>query len=242
MSAQDDRDQNGFLGRWIKRKAQARAQDPVEEKQGDEPSEKQETRAAPVESGAEKAREPGAGRPGEPEEPAFDLSQLPKLEDISAETSLADFMRKEVPAALRNAALKRAWALDPAIRDYVNPAREYAYDWNTPGGVPGNGPIEAASDAIRKVAEAMQSKVSDHTFGLGETTEEVAPAGDDSPMEISQPPSPVRVSDATKTKPPTELSERNGEKSTDASAAAQPDSQEKTELRPRRRHGGAAPA
>ena len=33
------------------------------------------------------------------------------------------------------------WALDPKIRDYVGEARDYAYDWNTPGGVPGSGPV-----------------------------------------------------------------------------------------------------
>ena len=38
------------------------------------------------------------------------------------------------------------WSLDPAIRDYVGEAREYAYDWNVPGGVPGNGPLLPTDD------------------------------------------------------------------------------------------------
>ena len=33
--------------------------------------------------------------------------------------------------------------LDPAIRDFVGHARDYAYDWNTPGGVPGSGTIHS---------------------------------------------------------------------------------------------------
>ena len=51
-------------------------------------------------------------------------------------TDITGFLRKGVPEHLRNAALRKSWALDPAIRNYVNPALDYAYDWNTPGGVP----------------------------------------------------------------------------------------------------------
>ena len=70
--------------------------------------------------------------------PEFDLSSLPKLEELTAATDITAFLRKGVPEHLRNAALRKSWALDPAIRNYVNPALDYAYDWNTPGGVPGS--------------------------------------------------------------------------------------------------------
>ena len=60
-----------------------------------------------------------------------------------------------MPEHLRNAALRKSWALDPAIRNYVNPALEYAYDWNTPGGVPGTGEIGAGMDVARMVLQIM---------------------------------------------------------------------------------------
>jgi hypothetical protein len=44
------------------------------------------------------------------------------------------------------------WSLDPAIRDYVGDARDYAYDWNTPGGVPGFGAIEPSYDIEGTIA------------------------------------------------------------------------------------------
>ena len=43
----------------------------------------------------------------------------------------------------------------PAIRNYVNPALEYAYDWNTPGGVPGGGELGAGVDVARLVSQIM---------------------------------------------------------------------------------------
>ena len=70
------------------------------------------------------------------EEPAFDLSLLPSLEELTAESDIRGFLHKAVPAGLRNAALKRMWALDPAIRDFVGPV-DYAWDFNDPAGLPG---------------------------------------------------------------------------------------------------------
>ena len=51
--------------------------------------------------------------------------------------------------------MRKSWALDPAIRNYVNPALEYAYDWNTPGGVPGGGELGAGVDVARLVSQIM---------------------------------------------------------------------------------------
>ncbi len=103
-----------------------------------------------------------AGLPAEPvaESDAgqeFDLSSLPKLEELTATTDITAFLRKGVPEHLRNAALRKSWALDPAIRNYVNPALDYAYDWNTPGGVPGSGEIGAGVDVARLVSQIMGS-------------------------------------------------------------------------------------
>jgi hypothetical protein len=51
--------------------------------------------------------------------------------------------------------LRKSWALDPAIRNYVNPALDYAYDWNTPGGVPGSSELGAGIDVARLVFQIM---------------------------------------------------------------------------------------
>lgn len=94
--------------------------------------------------------------PAEPDAEALseeEIAALPDIGALTAETDVTGFLRKGVPAALRNAALRRMWLLDPAIRDFVGPARDYSYDWNTPGGVPGNGPLEpgAATAMLRRM-------------------------------------------------------------------------------------------
>jgi Protein of unknown function (DUF3306) len=135
MSDQDQGDEGkSFLSRWSQRKQEA----------------KQPERDEPVE--ADLPSTPVAESEAEPE---FDLSSLPKLEDLTETTDITVFLRKGVPESLRNAALRKSWALDPAIRNYVNPALDYAYDWNTPGGVPGSSEIGAGMDIARMVSQIM---------------------------------------------------------------------------------------
>ena len=136
-----DEDRSGgsrnFLARWAQRKHEAKQPD---------------RHAPPAE--ADIASAPAAENVGgEP----FDLSSLPKLEDLTETSDITAFLRKGVPESLRNAALRKSWALDPAIRNYVNPALEYAYDWNTPGGVPGNSEIGTGVDVARLVSQVMGS-------------------------------------------------------------------------------------
>jgi hypothetical protein len=137
----NDEDQSGdnksFLARWSQRKREAKQPD------RDAPAAEADVPSGPV------AESDTA--------PEFDLSSLPKLEDMTATTDITAFLRKGVPEHLRNAALRRSWALDPAIRNYVNPALDYAYDWNTPGGVPGNSEIGAGMDVARLVSQIMGS-------------------------------------------------------------------------------------
>src|SRR6266850_1848216 len=148
MSASDQGDQDkGFLARWSQRKQQAKRPD----------------RDAP----AADAKAPSGPAAEADAEPEFDLSSLPKLEDVTETTDITAFLRKGVPEHLRNAALRKSWALDPAIRNYVNPALDYAYDWNTPGGVPGSSEIGTGMHVARLVSQIM---------GGGSTVEPVVPA------------------------------------------------------------------
>ena len=124
-----------FLARWSQRKQEAKQPD------HDAPTANSDVPSGPV-AESDVAQE-------------FDLSSLPKLEDMTATTDITAFLRKGVPEHLRNAALRKSWALDPAIRNYVNPALDYAYDWNTPGGVPGSSEIGSGMDVARLVSQIM---------------------------------------------------------------------------------------
>jgi hypothetical protein len=133
-------DNKSFLARWSQRKHEAKQPDQ------DAPTANADAPSGPV-AESDAAQE-------------FDLSSLPKLEDMTATTDITAFLRKGVPEHLRNAALRKSWALDPAIRNYVNPALDYAYDWNTPGGVPGSSEIGASMDVARLVSQIMGSGAS----------------------------------------------------------------------------------
>jgi hypothetical protein len=137
----------GFLSRWsrLKRDRQAspalasevaveaamdgvNALQPVSEDQADSGAILQDAQPSAAEERARKERD------------EF-LASLPRLEDISASTDVTGFMNALVPDVLRNAALRAAWSADPSIRDFLNDAREYALDYNTPGAAYGYGPL-----------------------------------------------------------------------------------------------------
>ena len=164
MSGPDQGDQGksfqdkSFLARWSQRKQEAKQPD------RDVPAAEANVAPAPVAEG------------DVPQE--FDLSSLPKLEEITSTTDITAFLRKGVPEHLRNAALRKSWALDPAIRNYVNPALDYAYDWNTPGGVPGSSEIGAGMDVARLVSQIMGSvdSMTEPSTSADETGSETASA------------------------------------------------------------------
>ncbi len=112
---------------------------------------------------AEDAPEPAAETPPEPEiAPEADdsispeeLAALPAVDDFTPQTDIRPFLRKGVPKSLRHAALRRMWLLTPAIRDHNDPAVDYAWDWNTPGGVPGDG----AAPSVERAAEMLRDLV-----------------------------------------------------------------------------------
>lgn len=91
-----------------------------------------------------------------PDPPPLDL---PPLESLGPGSDLRPFLRPGVPAALRGAALRRVWSTDPAIRDYIGPA-DYAWDWNTPGGVPDY------SETLSVSAERIEAEVARMFAGL----------------------------------------------------------------------------
>jgi hypothetical protein len=84
----------------------------------------------------------------EPAEP------LPRLEDLTAESDLSAFLRKGVPKALKSAAMRKMWSLDPTIRDFVGPS-EYAWDFNKPGSMGGFGPLDDAGETVANFLSTM---------------------------------------------------------------------------------------
>jgi len=84
--------------------------------------------------------------------PPFDRASLPPIESIDAGTDVSAFLRPGVPTDLAQAALRRAWITDPAIRDFVGLA-ENAWDFTAPGGVPGFEPLRAIDDVQRLAAQ-----------------------------------------------------------------------------------------
>ncbi len=76
---------------------------------------------------------------------AAELEALPPIDSLTVGSDIRAFLRPGVPKALKNAAMRKMWLLTPAIRDHKDIAVDYAWDWNTPGGVPGDGgPLDPA--------------------------------------------------------------------------------------------------
>jgi uncharacterized protein DUF3306 len=171
MSGPDQADRDkGFLARWSQRKQEAKQAEPK--------------RDTPAAEGGDLSAPPSA----QPEEvvPEFDLSTLPNLEELTETSDITAFLRKGVPEHLRNAALRKSWALDPAIRNYVSPALEYAYDWNTPGGVPGGGELGAGVDVARLVAQIMGEPAAETTNAdANPGTETTGPSPQPAERELS---------------------------------------------------------
>jgi Protein of unknown function (DUF3306) len=87
-------------------------------------------------------------------DPAFDPASLPSIEAIDLNTDIRGFLQSRVPAELTRAALRRAWASDPAIRDFIGIA-ENQWDFNDPEAIPGFGPLPEGYDASGLLSQAL---------------------------------------------------------------------------------------
>jgi hypothetical protein len=232
MSGPDEADRDkGFLARWSQRKQEAKQPEP----QPDAPA------GESVESSGSPAPQ------GEDVTPEFDLSTLPKLEELTGSTDITAFLRKGVPEHLRNAALQKSWALDPAIRNYVNPALEYAYDWNTPGGVPGGGELGAGVDVARLVSQIMGEPAAEPTDSGSNAGDEAA----SSPVEPSErdlpakPPEDLPAQSLRRSGEPAAETEAVSKAESDTGEPAQADESQPARpaapQQPVRRHGTAKP-
>ena len=156
----------GFLSRWSRRKRAV-----VEGRAPEEPTLPPPAEAPPPEA-----------LPAEPED-EFDLASLPPVESLTIESDFKAFLHRKVPLDLRAAALRRAWSLDPAIRDFIGPA-DYAWDFNAPDGVPGFA-LELGGDAMKLLSHALgldaplpkpEAQPQDEALAVAEAPELEAPA------------------------------------------------------------------
>src|SRR5262245_49759387 len=102
-----------FLTRWARRKREAaeEAEQPAREAPATKPPEPNDGFADKSAAVRGEAQAPAA--------PAFDPATLPPIESITAETDIRAFLAPGVPPEIKLAALRRAWAADVKIRDFV---------------------------------------------------------------------------------------------------------------------------
>lgn len=129
-----------FLGRWSRRKHEARREGPPAGTPAPDPAAEVARSDVPADDQVPAGETPPDG--------GVDLSSLPPLDSITAVTDVTAFLREGVPLELSRAALRRAWSADPAIRDFVGLA-ENAWDFNDPNAMPGFGPLDCSDDELR---------------------------------------------------------------------------------------------
>ncbi len=227
-----------FLARWSRRKRGLT----TDERQAD--------------SAADRAEQPETKAAGEPpppahdEEPPLDLTKLPRVEDLTADTDITAFLDRRVPAQLRNAVLNRMWSLDPTIRDFIEVA-EMQWDWNTPGGAPFYELMEPGSAAGTLIADSS-SAIARIIGGTPDASAAepgpVAALADELPRKVDH---PAIVDAAPQQEPPVHPENHDDDKretaaNSDVEAqqelAAAVQNRPTPELQAGRRHGGALPA
>jgi len=122
-------DPEGFLSRWARRKravaeaapAPADAPNPARPREGGDPELDSRLRGNERNVDSELSQNDSLHGDEKAEKPEveFDLSKLPSIESITAETDIRPFLARGVPSDLRQAALRRAWVADPHIRDFI---------------------------------------------------------------------------------------------------------------------------
>jgi hypothetical protein len=171
-----------FIARWSRRKRKA-AEDAEATKSSAAPDAAAQS-VHPVQDQREGSDAPRA-RSGASEPPEFapDPANLPPIETITAETDIRAFLAPGVPPELTRAALRRAWAADPKIRDFVGLA-DYDWDFNASGAMTGFGSLEMTDELRRQIARMVgRSLANEATDCPAQTSAEVQ--GKPSPAETS---------------------------------------------------------
>ena len=145
-------DPENFLSRWARRKRDVAEADKPPNPSA-RPRESGDPEPHDAESDALDSRLRGTERISDSdrsEDAPFDVASLPSVESITADTDIRGFFAPGVPAEITRAALRRAWATDPKIRDFVG-LEENAWDFNNPESIPGFGKLEMTDELRREV-------------------------------------------------------------------------------------------
>lgn len=135
-----------FVSRWARLKSESETE-PVAELVGYGPGQEEAVASVGTET-------PSVKRQGEMLDELFDPANLPPIETITVDTDIRGFLQSRVPAALTRAALRQAWASDPAIRDFIGIA-ENQWDFNDPTAMLGFGPMLETDNMPALLARAL---------------------------------------------------------------------------------------
>jgi hypothetical protein len=230
-----------FLSRWSRRKRQGEPAEPPAHESLEAPAGDAETVPAGPQASVPRVDAAEEGR--------VDLSRLPSIESIDAATDIRDFLSRGVPAALSRAALRRAWAADPAIRDFIG-LSENAWDFNAPDGVPGFGPLLPSSSPA-SLTEMAERALAPSRGRLpeperAESAAEDASPGGETTSEALEDHMNVRLeADASPVSTPSDDLEQGriaDQSNQDVAAPQLSIVREPESVMPRRRHGGALPS
>src|SRR4249919_987661 len=148
-----------FIARWSRRKRESAEEEAEATKPAAASGVPDETAHTDDDRG-EAGRVPPARSGASEPVSEFDWTKLPPVETITAESDIRAFLRAGVPPELTRAALRRAWAADPKIRDFVGLA-ENSWDFNAAGAIPGFGPLEMTQELRSQVARLLSGEVSE---------------------------------------------------------------------------------
>jgi hypothetical protein len=228
-----------FLARWSRRK-QASVVGPADADPcaAPNPSEQQiegPTEGASAAAGLHEADVASAARDPDAIVPLFDTASLPPIESITGDTDIRAFLAPGVPPELARAALRRAWAADPRIRDFVGLA-DYDWDFNAPGSMAGFGPLEMTEE-LRRIAAAITGPRS-FAEPAAARTESSDPSGEVGSHGRNAPPELLHeISDQL-----ADVDAPSSERDPPVTAVQnQPDAAEESQLVVQPRHGGALP-
>src|SRR6516164_5196645 len=138
-----------FITRWSRRKRAAPAsRSEAELREGGDPG------ALPLPADREppELADGSSAQIRERPELGIDLAKLPPIDSITAKSDVSAFLAPGVPVELTRAALRRAWAVDPAVRDFIG-LSENSWDFNAPGAMAGFGPLEMTDELRRSIAQ-----------------------------------------------------------------------------------------
>ena len=153
MSKQNVTEPENFLERWSKRKITERDRSTADQTTADKKTADDRASGDDQASAIVPPRSDATAPPSSDE--TFDLTQLPSIDSIGANTDVTAFLRPGVPSELTRAALRRAWSSDPAIRDFVGLV-ENGWDFNDPSAMSGFGPI-SPEEVARLTAQIISA-------------------------------------------------------------------------------------